>query len=172
MKFEKIGYWDADLATPLQSINDFIPVLDNNNNAVVLVMGARIKLLGRNIQRQALRHYLGRLFASCASLVLGMPVYDTQCGAKLFRNSEEIAYAFSRPFSVNWTFDVEILARLKSLRRLNKKNNIESSIVEYPLQAWFHMSGSKVRPSDFFIAIGELIRIYRYLNSNRKDFDG
>ena len=78
-----VGYWDADLATPLNPILEFVGELKNKSD-LLLVMGARVQLLGRTILRKRYRHYLGRVFATVASVVLRMPVYDTQCGAKMF----------------------------------------------------------------------------------------
>jgi hypothetical protein len=41
-------------------------------------------------------------------------VYDTQCGAKLFRRTPALAAALERPFRSRWAFDVELLGRLRS----------------------------------------------------------
>jgi len=51
--FERIGYWDADLATPLDIIPKFCEIMDYTGKNIV--MGARVRLLGRNIQRRAIR---------------------------------------------------------------------------------------------------------------------
>jgi len=145
------GYWDADLATPLDEVPRFQAVLRERPD-VDLVTGARVQLLGRSIRRSAHRHYLGRVFATAVSQVLRLAVYDTQCGAKLLRNRAELAALFDEPFCVNWTFDVELIARL--LRA-------GGHIYELPLDRWEDVAGSKVRPRDFAVGLIELGRIWR-----------
>lgn len=162
MDFKYIGYMDADLSTPLYAIDKFIELIENPETMVV--MGARVKLLGRKIERKAYRHYLGRLFAACASIVLSVPVYDTQCGAKLFKNNKDLNTVFSRPFSVKWIFDVEILARFKSLKRFESEKWLEKSVKEYPLEEWMHVSGSHLKPIHYFTAISDLIKIFIFLH--------
>jgi hypothetical protein len=62
---------------------------------------------------------VGRAGATLISLVCGLPVYDTQCGAKIFRNAERLRQVFRTPFRVYWTFDVEILARFLLLDKIS-----------------------------------------------------
>lgn len=162
MDFANIGYWDADLSTPLGAIPKFLELL--NNQGVSVVMGSRVRLLGRRIRRKALRHYLGRIFATCASFLLRLPVYDTQCGAKLFKNSKELRVIFGKPFIVNWTFDVEILARFILLERFLGAGSIKDCAVEYPLEEWTGVPGSKIKAIDFARAIVELIKIFLLLH--------
>jgi dolichyl-phosphate beta-glucosyltransferase len=135
-----VGYWDADLSTPLTALQEFIDVLDADPR-VDIVIGSRVKLLGRRIDRNALRHYSGRVFATAASLALGVDVYDTQCGAKIFRKTETVRQAFEAPFRSKWIGDVEILARyIASVGRAAA----ESRIYELPLKAWTEVPGSKL----------------------------
>ena len=158
-----VGFWDADLATPLDAINDFRQVLASNPS-IEMIFGARVRLLGRLIQRRAIRHYPGRIFATAASLMLGLTVYDTQCGAKLFRVTPQLQLLFNEPFITRWLFDVEIIARLIKARRGTAMPQAEEVIYEYPLHEWRDVPGSKVKPKDFVVAFVELWAIWqRYL---------
>jgi dolichyl-phosphate beta-glucosyltransferase len=155
-----VGYWDADLATPLAAIGQFRTYLDQHPQVEAL-LGARVRLLGRTIDRRPLRHCLGRLFATAAAWVLDLPVYDTQCGAKLFRPTERVKAAFAEPFATNWIFDVELLARMLASLPAEGTLAPDELIHELPLDEWRDVAGSKVRPFDFVRAAGQLVQIYR-----------
>lgn len=152
-----IGFWDADLATPLGSIDKLIAVM-GKTSAIDMVFGSRVKLLGRCVERNPSRHYLGRIFATVVSLILKLPIYDTQCGAKLFRVSSGIQAVCSEPFLSKWVFDVEIIARYMRLYRGQTKL-LEKAIYEYPLEEWRDVAGSKVRAGDFLTAFTDVLRI-------------
>ena len=154
-----VGFWDADLSTPLEVVPRFVDQLDANPG-IELVMGARVQLLGRQIDRSPLRHYLGRLAATATSTALGLRVYDTQCGAKLFR-ADTARMLFRAPFRSRWIFDVEIIARLVASRAGSSNRPASEVIWEYPLNRWRDVDGSKVRPRDYIRALFELRRIRR-----------
>lgn len=156
---EYVGFWDADLATPLDAIPSFLAALARDPS-IHWVFGARVALLGRRIHRRASRHYLGRVFATGVSLALGMPVYDTQCGAKLFHNDADLVAVIATPFRSRWIFDVEMIARLQSILS-SRRLRAEDRIFELPLLKWTDVAGSKVRGRDFIRAIRELVDIVR-----------
>ena len=148
-----IAFWDADLATPLSAVAQFSEKLVQMPH-VEMVFGARVALLGRDIQRKFSRHYLGRIFATLASIVLNLRIYDTQCGAKMFRATSDLRDALSSPFTTGWIFDVELIARFKNLRlRDATKPPCENVIYELPLESWHDIACSKL---DFFSKIQAL----------------
>ena len=163
-----VGFWDADLATPLDTIPQFMDLAESRPE-LQIVIGSRVKLLGRKIERRRSRHYIGRVFATVVSTILDLEVYDTQCGAKLFRASPEMYSLFKQPFSSRWIFDVEILARLIQARRGNQFPQPEQVIYEFPLLEWRDVPGSKLGYGDFILAGWELARIYgRYFRNQRR----
>lgn len=152
------GFWDADLATPLSSITSLMQVMEERTE-IGIVFGARVRLLGHNINRKPVRHYLGRCFATAVSSLLQLPVSDTQCGAKIFRITPVLHQALTKPFSSRWIFDVEIIARFLALHGKDR-SYVSRAIYEFPLATWHDVAGSKVSPLDFFKAFYELLSIY------------
>lgn len=138
---EVVGYVDADFATPPREILRLADELEATGAQVAL--GSRVARLGAAIDRKPARHYLGRAFATTASIVLGLMVYDTQCGAKLFRDGPALRHALSVPFSSRWSFDVELLGRL-----LAGADGVEpvrpAQMIEVPLTTWVDVEGSKL----------------------------
>ncbi len=155
-----VGFWDADLSTPLEELDAFLAVFEQHAG-IEMVFGARVNLLGRSIRRKLTRHYIGRIFATVVATTLRLPIYDTQCGAKVFRVTEDVAELFGEPFLSKWVFDVEIIARSIASRRGTDRLPVREIIYEVPLMSWHDVGGSKLRLSDFVIGARDFARIYR-----------
>lgn len=157
---EVVGFWDADLATPLETILPMAEEFDSGSE-VEAVFGSRIRMLGRYVERGPLRHYAGRVFATAVSLLLEAPIYDSQCGAKLFRSSPLIRKVFAEEFVSRWIFDVEILARIRRQVGAEGWSDPGAIIREFPLDTWRDISGSKLKSSDFARSFTDLVKINR-----------
>ncbi len=158
-----VGYWDADLATPLEAIPQFMATFATRPD-LDMVFGSRVKLLGRQVHRRTSRHYLGRIFATLVSILLRLPIYDTQCGAKILRFRPGTRELTAEPFRSRWVFDVELLARY--IRQLGSAQLAAQRIYEFPLDAWDDVGASKVKPLDFLVAFRDVMLIYwKYLRT-------
>ncbi len=158
-KPDYVGFWDADLAAPLRELDGFVAFMEARCDIDIL-FGSRVKLMGRTIERMAWRHYLGRVSATLVSTTLKLPIYDTQCGHKLFRRTELLERVFEEPFTTNWLFDVEILARFLTMDPAGREH-VARAIYEWPLTQWIDVRGSKVRATDFVRGLGEVMGIKR-----------
>lgn len=145
-----VGYLDADGATPAGEMRRLLAAIDEDTGCRV-ALGSRVALLGRHIERRAARHYLGRVFATAASVVLDAPVYDTQCGAKALRVDAALRAALATPFTSTWAFDVELLGRLLAAGT--------AGIVEVPLHAWRDVGGGTLGPRAMVGAGVDLARL-------------
>ena len=152
-----VGFWDADLATPLVEVRRFVDRLESSPD-VRVVLGSRVKMLGRTIDRRTGRHLIGRAFATVIATTLRMPVYDTQCGAKLFRVDVNLEEALAEPFGARWVFDVELLARLRDAY-VRRGVDPLAAMREEPLHEWHDVDGSKVKTRDGVIALIDLYEI-------------
>jgi dolichyl-phosphate beta-glucosyltransferase len=122
-----------------------------------VVMGCRLMRLGANVKRKKIRHYLGRVFATTASILLNLQVYDTQCGAKLYK-AVVVPSLFDKPFISRWLFDVELLARYITIFGLEEATK---NIYEYPLSSWEDIADSSIKIKDFLKAPLDLWKIKR-----------
>ena len=129
---EWIGFWDADLSTPLDEVRHMLQFHDLEGGEVDAVWASRVMRAGSHIERRFERHLFGRLFATAAGELLGVRAYDTQCGAKLFRR-EIVPAVFGEEFVSRWIFDVELYQRLGRDR-----------ILECPVLSWTDQPGSKI----------------------------
>lgn len=159
-----VGYLDADFATPSSEIHRLLDVLDQHKHVKAL-LGSRWLHLGSRIERSFMRHLSGRIFATLASTILGMNVYDTQCGAKLFRVTDNLKAALADPFISSWAFDVELIGRLD--RGVGCHGYTTEEFLEVPLNVWVDIEGSKVSPVDAIkmaLQMFAIARSLRYLS--------
>jgi dolichyl-phosphate beta-glucosyltransferase len=160
-----IGFADADFATPAGELLRLSSILIDRED-VKAVFGSRVLRLGAEIYRSGSRHYLGRFFATLASMILVMGVYDTQCGAKFFRVTDALRASLKDPFFSRWAFDVELIGRLKYGVH-DQEGYVDSEFLEIPLEYWDDKSGSKISFPDKLRVLVELARIALYIRNLR-----
>lgn len=128
---ERLVFTDADLSTPIETLDPLLRELDSGFDVVI---GSR-KMPGADIavRQPKLRETLGRIFTVLVRQWIA-PVSDVTCGFKGFRGraGREI---FARVRTPGWSFDGEILAIARQLG---------CRIQEIPVR-WEDRAGSKVR---------------------------
>ena len=151
---QKIGYIDADLAvhpTEAYRLSTFV------TEKTPFVFGSRIKKIDTVIERKWYRFLIGRAIATLISKMLSLPVYDTQCGGKVFAG--ELVWAlFEKPFLSRWLFDVELFFR--GLHLFGKDQFVKKA-KEVPITQWIDTSDSKVPWRYGLLIWFDLLKIYR-----------
>jgi dolichyl-phosphate beta-glucosyltransferase len=154
------GYFDADFSTPLEEafrLQGFF----REKPTLGFCFGSRMAIVGVTIERKLHRHLIGRIIATFISNILHLVVYDTQCGAKIFRRdlAEKV---FEHPFLTRWLFDVEIMARIIGMHRGER---IEDVMFEVPVSSWIDKGGSKISWVYGFRVFFDLYKIRRKYKS-------
>jgi glycosyltransferase involved in cell wall biosynthesis len=132
--FDVLGFLDADGSTPFAEALRLIDLLRRHGDEADAYLGCRLKCLGIPLERKVSRHLVGRVFATMVSNLYGIPVYDSQCGAKFFKASLLTPGLLRLCDDDRWIFDTQLLIALwRSGARLR----------ECPV-AWREVPGSKV----------------------------
>ncbi|MGB1449052.1 MAG: glycosyltransferase [Flavobacteriaceae bacterium] len=150
----RFAYLDADLST---SLKECVLLAEKIDEKTTFVFGSRILKTDNRIERKWYRFLIGRVIATVISKMLGISVYDTQCGCKIF-DRKLVPLAFEADFSSRWLFDVEIFFRL--INTFGKKELIKQS-QEVPLEQWIDTEDSRVKFSYMFQLWVDLALIYR-----------
>jgi glycosyltransferase involved in cell wall biosynthesis len=159
-----VGFADADLATPPDELVRIRDELAANEWSVAV--GSRVLLMGARIERHLARHVVGRLFATLAANILRMPFYDTQCGAKFFRDTPALRAALAHPFLSRWAFDIELLGRLR-IGTGDAPGIALEQFREVPLRRWVAVSDSKLSFGGMTKTLLDLAKIDRELTRLR-----
>ncbi|MFH1187836.1 MAG: dolichyl-phosphate beta-glucosyltransferase [bacterium] len=141
-------FLDADLATPIAELPKLLGPLENGDAQAVVGSRAIGK---KDIERSWVRSVIGLGFRKLKSLIVGIEVFDSQCGFKGFKR-EVVRPIFERQTINGWSFDVEILLIASKLGY---------KILEVPI-SWTEQGNSKMKlwreiPRMFW----ELLRIRR-----------
>lgn len=156
-RFERIGYVDSDGPVSDADILRLCSALDTADCAI----GSRYSPGSISVREQpARRRFLRRGFHGLTRIILGLPLYDTQCGAKLFRAASFWDVA---PFVKlrGWAFDAAVLFEMKKHGKI---------IREIPVR-WAHDRGSKLYlPKQVPIMLASIVFIRLFDVQSPRDF--
>src|SRR5208282_5315354 len=139
-----IGYMDADLATPIETLDVVVPLLGEFR----AVVGSRRAGGATLVKRQPAHRVVSiMMFRAVANLVVH-GLADTQCGFKFFAG--DLARTAARQLRIDgFAFDVELLRAVTNMGVLVK---------EVPVM-WTDKKGSTLRTLDGARATMDLLRL-------------
>jgi len=152
-----VGFIDADTSFSPKEIPRFLELataLEQDQPTVEAVWAARVALLGRDIQRTAYRHYVGRILATLMNSAVPQLPYDSQAGLKLFKANPKLTQILSQPFKTRWLFDVELLQRWQAT------TGSPMTIWEEPLNYWIEAPGSRITFRSYAQISKEIIQLF------------
>jgi dolichyl-phosphate beta-glucosyltransferase len=147
---EYVGFMDADLATPIETLDCVLPLLRNGVTAVIGSRNAHAAV--RAVPQGALRSAGGEAFRAATRTVLP-GIADSQCGFKFF-SGPAVRRVLGDCRIDGFSFDVELLGRLQRVGHV---------VVEVPV-VWTDVAGSTFSPLRHGVrSFADLVRIHRLL---------
>jgi dolichyl-phosphate beta-glucosyltransferase len=111
-KGKLILFSDADLSTPIEELDKFLPWIDRGFDVVI---GSRaLPESDIQVHQSFFRELLGKMFNVLVQILVMRGIKDTQCGFKLFRR-EAALDVFPRVKIKKFSFDVEALYLCRKL---------------------------------------------------------
>ncbi len=149
-----LSFVDADGAITAEEVVRFCQVALSQEEYDG-ILASRVLMLGHEIDRTFKRHLVGRAYATLAKILVGVPVYDSQCGFKLFRRSS-FEQVLPELRATRFGFDMELIAFLYAHG---------FRILEMPIRKWRDVPGAKVRllkdSVDMFFSLLQLRKTLR-----------
>jgi hypothetical protein len=148
-----VGYMDADLATPIETLDAVIPLLENGCQAVV---GSRRTDGAVLVERQPFIRVVGGMAFRVMVNQVVRGVTDTQCGFKFFAG--DLARSVAPMLSIDgFAFDIELLSAVA--RR-------GVAITEVPV-VWSNKKGSTLRAkTDGARAVADVLRLAHRMSAS------
>ena len=131
-KGDLLLFLDADLSTPIEEIEKFIPLTKNYD---VVIASRALKESQIKVHQPFYRELIGKVFNKMVQLLAVWGIKDTQCGFKMF-TKKAANIIFKRQRIHGWAFDVELLFIAKKYRL---------KIKEMPV-TWINEGDSRVSP--------------------------
>jgi len=154
--YSYVAFLDADLAIPLEEFKRLFELTTANTHLEFTYL-SKIRRVDAAVNQTYKRFLMGRILSAMTRLSLKLPVYDTQCGCKLF--SKNIASAvFKLPFISVWLFDIEIFWRILTLKN---RAYFTTNTLEVPLNKLMDRGSSKVSGKALFKLPFEFLKIHR-----------
>lgn len=142
------GFFDADLATPLETL---VPAMEHLEQGAAAVIASRHAPGSTFVQPQQLGRRLGGTAFRVLTKSKVKGICDTQCGFKFFER-DALTTAMVQCRSIGFAFDVELLLRLQQE---------DARIVELPV-AWTDGAASTFRPlHDGFASFASVLQLQR-----------
>lgn len=151
-EYDLVGYLDSDGAFPYVEVSNFIKFSTlkfEQNNDIGVIIASRLRIAGRNINRETGRLIISYLIKICLFIIFKDKPKDTQSGLKLIRNSSILKKYLNNKFKTRWFFDVELMYYMKNYCR----------IYEFPVDSWSDIKGSNLTIKSIIYVIADLVKL-------------